>query len=169
MFERQLQGLGMQCSGALHNNTALGRRFWLTAGRALLNLREAHFEYLANVHIGLRTRLDPCSLIRVCELLPVRGCHLTVVFKVHFGADDDAGYVHYATEVDDLVVDDLDHVERLAGRDGVHEDVSMDAYGVFRPEEGILILTSGVNDLAVILGALVGNGFHECAFYGGVV
>jgi len=125
---------------ALHDDTALRCRLWLTTGRAFLDLGETQFEYLANVNVGFRTRLDPRSLVCLCELLAVRRCHLTVVFEVHFGADDDAGDIHYAAEVDDLVIDDLHHVEGLAGRNGVHEDVSVDADGVLRPEEGVFVL-----------------------------
>lgn len=47
--------------------------------------------------------------------------------EVGFRADNDTWYLVKTAEVDDFVVHDLDHVEGLAGGDGVHEDEAVDA------------------------------------------
>ena len=48
-----------------------------------------------------------------------------------------------ATEVDDFVVDNLDHVERLAGCDRVHEHKAVNSDGMLGVEDGVLILAGG--------------------------
>ena len=60
--------------------------------------------------------------------------------QVDFGTDYYTGDGVEPAEVDDLVVDDVDHVERLVICDRVHEDVSMNANGMFGVENGVLVL-----------------------------
>lgn len=47
--------------------------------------------------------------------------------KVHFGAYNDARYLRNAAEVDDFIVEHLDHFEGCARCNRVDEDVAMDA------------------------------------------
>ena len=49
---------------------------------------------------------------------------------VRLGADDDTGNMVQPAEIKDLLVDDLDHIERISGRNGVDEDVAMHADGM---------------------------------------
>lgn len=97
------------------------------------------------------------------------------LLKVHLRADHDAGDGVLAAEFGDLVIDDAHHIERLARGDRVHEDEAMDAYCMLRVENSVLVLVecewvsvgggdarrdatylaSGVEDLTVILDALV--------------
>lgn len=60
--------------------------------------------------------------------------------EVVLGTDDDARYRTHATEVYNLVVDYLDHVEGLSRRDGIYENEAVDSDGVFRIEDRVLIL-----------------------------
>jgi hypothetical protein len=60
--------------------------------------------------------------------------------EVILGTDDDARYRAHATEVDDLVINDLDHVEGLPRGDGIHENETVDTDGVFGVEYRVLIL-----------------------------
>ena len=53
------------------------------------------------------------------------------VWQVDFGAYYYTWDGVHATEVDDLVVHDANHVEGFAVRDRVHEDIAMDANRVF--------------------------------------
>lgn len=95
--------------------------------------------------------------------------------------------VHPA-EVDDLVVDDLDHVERFAGRHRVDEDVSMDAYGMLGIQDCVFVLSetgfslggwllivrtaylaSGIYDVTIIVYAVEVDGFRERALDSGIV
>ena len=89
--------------------------------------------------------------------------------EITFGADNDTGQICEAAKVYNLIVDDLDHVEGVAGGDGVHEDIAVDADGVLGVERGVFVLACGVDDVAVILDALVGNALCKSGLYGGVV
>ena len=60
--------------------------------------------------------------------------------QVGLGTDDDTRDVVHSAEIDDLVVHDLHHVERLLGRDGVHEHVAVDADGMLGVEDRVLVL-----------------------------
>ena len=62
------------------------------------------------------------------------------MWEVSLGTDDDAWYGVESAEGDDLVVHDLNHVERFAGGDGVHEDVTVNANGMLGVEDSVLVL-----------------------------
>ena len=117
--------------------------------------------------------------------------------EVVLGADDDTRYRAHATEVDNLVIYDLDHVEGFPGRDGVDEDEAVDSDGMFGIQNRVLVLvtrgvsmlraskvesrgwwrwrivetylTGCVDDVALVLGALVVDALGEGAFDGGVI
>ena len=54
----------------------------------------------------------------------------------------------HPAEIDDLVVDDGDHVKGLAGRDRVDEDVSVYANGMFGIEDRILVLLCKIRSVS---------------------
>lgn len=89
--------------------------------------------------------------------------------EITFGADNDTGQICEAAKVYNLIVDDLDHVEGVAGGDGVDEDVAMDADGVLGVEGGVFVLACGIDDVAVVLDTLVGDALCKGGLYGGVV
>ena len=62
------------------------------------------------------------------------------LFQVCFGTHDDAGDLIHSAEINDFVIDDLDHVEGFAGRDRIDEHVSVNANGMFRVEYRVLVL-----------------------------
>ena len=70
------------------------------------------------------------------------------VREINFRAHDDAGDVLLWAEFLDLVVDDLDGLERLDRRDGVDEDEAMDGGSVLRREDGRLVLRKIIDSLA---------------------
>ena len=46
----------------------------------------------------------------------------------------------HATKVDDLVIDDVDHIERLVVGNRVDEDEAVDANGMFGIQDRVLVL-----------------------------
>lgn len=62
------------------------------------------------------------------------------MLKVCFRADDNTRNLLDTTEIDDLVVYYLDHVERISGGDGVHQDEAMDTNSVLRIQNRIFVL-----------------------------
>jgi hypothetical protein len=57
--------------------------------------------------------------------------------------DNDTTHLLHPLEVQDLVVQRLDHLKGLAARDRVDEDVPVDPYRVFVVEEGVFVLQIG--------------------------
>ena len=72
-------------------------------------------------------------------------------------------------EVLELFVDDLDHVKALTRGDGVDENIAMHADGVFRGEERVLVLASGVNDGDIVFDALVRDLLEVGCLHGRVI
>ncbi len=62
------------------------------------------------------------------------------MWEVGLGTNDDAGNLVHATEVDDLVVDDLNHVKGLSGGDGIYENITMNTDGMFGIEDRKFVL-----------------------------
>lgn len=62
------------------------------------------------------------------------------LLEVRLRADDDAGNLLDSTKVDDLVVYDLDHVERIPRGDGIHEDEAMDTDSMLGVENRVFVL-----------------------------
>ena len=62
------------------------------------------------------------------------------VLEVDFGAYNYTGDGVHAAKVDNLVVDDLNHVERLVVCHGVDENEAMDANGMLGVENSVLVL-----------------------------
>jgi len=117
--------------------------------------------------------------------------------EVVLGAHDDTRYRAHATKVDNLVVNDLDHVKGFPGGDRVDEDEAVDSDGMFGIQNRVLVLvtrgvsvlgapkvesrgwwrwrivetylTGSVDDVALVLGALVVDTLGEGAFDGGVI
>lgn len=74
-----------------------------------------------------------------------------------------------ACVIKDLVVYGLDHVEAVTGCDAVDEHVAVNANGVFGVEDRVFVLTSSVDDIAVIFLTLVSDGLLEDVLDGRVV
>jgi hypothetical protein len=53
------------------------------------------------------------------------------LWKVYLGADYDTGDLFDPTEVDNLVINDLDHVEGISRGDRVDENKTVDPNGMF--------------------------------------
>lgn len=136
---------------------------------ALLDLCKTEFEYFADVDIILRTSFHPRGLLRLGELLALGRLNLSTRLQIALCANNYAGDFVFTTEVDDFIIHDLDHVKRSSRVDGIYKDVAMYTDGVFRVENGIFILTSGVDDVTIVLYALVDDSFGEGALDGGVV
>ena len=66
------------------------------------------------------------------------------VLEVDLGPDYYTRNGVLAAEVDNLVVDDLNHVERLVVCHGVDENEAMDTNGMLGVEDGVLILAESV-------------------------
>lgn len=62
------------------------------------------------------------------------------VLQVYLGAYYYTGNGIHPTEVNNLVVHDVDHVEGFVVRDGIHEDIAVDANSVFAIENCVLVL-----------------------------
>jgi hypothetical protein len=106
----------------------------------LFNFLQTELEDLANVDVLLCTRLYPRTIICLGELLAITRVHLARSTEIALGADDDARDLGDAAKVDDLVVHDLDHVERVAGGDAVDEYVAVYPDGVLRVDGRVFIL-----------------------------
>lgn len=72
-------------------------------------------------------------------------------------------------EVLELFVDDLDHVKALTRGDGVDENIAMHADGVFRGEERVFVLASGVDDGDIVFDALVRDLLEVGCLHGRVI
>ena len=64
----------------------------------------------------------------------------TPLGQVRFGAHNDTRDLIHSTEIDDLVVHNLDHFERLSAVDGVDEHIAVDANCMLRVEDRVLVL-----------------------------
>ena len=64
------------------------------------------------------------------------------MYEITFLTHNDTWYLCQATKVYNLIVHDLDHVERIPRGDGVYEDVAVNTDGVLRVERGVLVLDS---------------------------
>ena len=62
------------------------------------------------------------------------------LWKVRLRADDNARNLLNSTKVDNLVVYDLYHIERIPRCDGVHKDEAMDADGMLGVEYRVFVL-----------------------------
>ena len=71
--------------------------------------------------------------------------------------------------IQDLVVHCLDHFETGARSNGVHQNVAMDTDSMLRIQDGVLILTGRVDNIAAVLLALVLNRLLKYVFDRGVV
>lgn len=60
--------------------------------------------------------------------------------QVRFRAYNHTRDLVHAAEIDDLVVHDLYHFKGLFVRDGVDEDIAVDADGMLRVEDGVFVL-----------------------------
>jgi len=101
--------------------------------------------------------------------LPFFGLDLSAFLEVHLGSDDNTWNVGDPTEVNNLVIDNLNHLERIAGADGINKDIAMNANSMLRIEDGELVLASGIDDFAVIFGILEVDGLRKRGFDGRVI
>ena len=60
--------------------------------------------------------------------------------QITFGSNYDAGNFGQTTKIDNLVVHDLNHVERVSGCYGVYEYVAVDSDGILRVQGRVLVL-----------------------------
>ena len=84
-------------------------------------------------------------------------------------ADNNAGDVLGARVIENLVVYGLDHLKAVARGNAVDQDVAVDADRVLGIEDRVLILTSSVDNVAVVFLSLVGDGLAENVLNGRVV
>ena len=134
-----------------------------------VRLSKHGLERLGDVGIVTRADLDPRRLELRSELLALCLGDLPLYMQVALLADNNAGDRLGACVVEDLVVDSLDHVEAIAGSDAVDEHVTVDADGVFRVEDRILVLACCVDDIAVVFLPFVGDGLLKDVLDGRVV
>jgi hypothetical protein len=71
--------------------------------------------------------------------------------------------------VEDLVADDLDHVERRHGPDRVHEHVSVDPDEVLRVQDAVLVLPGRVDNLRQVVLPFVPDRLGEGVLDGRIV
>jgi len=55
-------------------------------------------------------------------------------------SDYDTRNLFKSSEIEDLSVNRLDHLEGLAGIYGIHQEISVNSDGVFGGEDGVLVL-----------------------------
>lgn len=60
--------------------------------------------------------------------------------QIALGAYNNTGNLRQTAEINDLVIDNLDHFEGVAGGDGVYEDIAMDPDRVLRIQRRIFVL-----------------------------
>jgi hypothetical protein len=63
------------------------------------------------------------------------------LWKVYLGTDYDTRDLFHSTEVDNLVIHDLDHVKGISRGDRVDENKAVDADSMFGIEDRILVLS----------------------------
>lgn len=63
--------------------------------------------------------------------------------------------------VQQLLVDDLDDLERLLTGDGIHQHVPMEIHAVLGREYAVLILTGGVDQFHFVVGRINASDFGE--------
>jgi len=126
----------------------------LVIGGSLLDLGQTKLKDLGDVGVGLCTRLDEGGFIRLGKFLPFIGLDLPTFVKVVLRPNDNTWYIGDTTKVDDLVVDNLDHVERVAGADRVYKNVAMNADSMLGVQDGEFVLTGGVDDFAFVFSIL---------------
>jgi hypothetical protein len=62
------------------------------------------------------------------------------LLEIYLGSYNNTGNLVDTTETNDLVIDDLDHVERIPRSDRVNKNIAMDADRVLCVQNGILVL-----------------------------
>lgn len=60
--------------------------------------------------------------------------------KIGFGANNDTRNIRHATEIDDLVVHNLDHIKGISRCHRVYEDIAMNSDHMLRTQNRIFIL-----------------------------
>jgi len=107
---------------------------------ALLDLAEEEIEYFGDVGVGSCTCLDESSVYRLGEPLSFRLVDLpsssvmffTLLSKITLLPYDDTRDFRFAGEVENLIVHDGDHIERLPVCDVINQNVAVNADGMFR-------------------------------------
>lgn len=70
--------------------------------------------------------------------------------------------LHFARDVQQLLVDQFHHLEGLRTGDAVHQHVTVDVYAVLRGEYGILVLSGRVHQLQLVVLVVHPSGLGEC-------
>ena len=156
-------------SAASHDDTLAWLWFGSSLLSALVRLPKHGLESLGHICIVSCADLDPCGLELRCQLLSLCLADLPLHVQIALLPDNDTGHGLGSGVVQDLVVDSLDHVEAITRGDAVDEHVAVNANGVFRIEDRVLILAGSVDDVAVVFLASVRDGLLEDVFDSGVV
>jgi len=99
-----------------HANAFAGGGFGLARRGLFLYFSETQLEHFGDVEIVLCTCLDPSGLILRRQIFPFVWGHLSKVprLQVVLGTDYDTRDRTHAAKINDFVIDDLDHLERLS-------------------------------------------------------
>ena len=100
-----LLGERFSISDKTRSKTLPGRR-----GLARWSLTDQRREVLTNVEVLLCRSLDPSTLVGLSQLFTLFWGNLPGC-QVYLGSDDDTWDSGESTEIDNLVIDDLDHFE----------------------------------------------------------
>lgn len=155
--------------GCSHHHT-LSAVLRLVGVLGLLDLADQQLKGLGHVRVEACTGLDLGAVKLLGQLLAVLDGDLALLgAQIALVADNHQGHPAHAKVVEYLITNDLDHLVRLFGSDGIDEDVAMDADKVLRVQDAILVLAGGVDDLGGIFLALVADLLAECVLDGRVV
>ena len=126
-----------------------------------LRCKEVKRVALTDISLLLRASLNPGSADAISEIFRFIRLHLskyaavstdvpreTVLesplrLQIRFGTHNDTWDLGIAGESDDLVIHNLDHIERITRRDRVHEDEAMDPDSVSLVEDRVFVLGRG--------------------------
>ena len=115
---------------------------------AFLHLRNHHLKRLAHINVLPRTTLDPATLEPFAQVRTLLARDLSrllpdIVLIPHHHQR----HLVRTQMIQDLVPDDADHLKALFRADGIDNHVAVDADEVFRVENRVFVLASGVDDL----------------------
>lgn len=120
-----------------------------------LHLSEEGVKGALDVLVVLGGGLDERSAELLRKRLALGRGDPSLVLQVTLLSNNDTRDLLEASLVEDLLVQRRDHIERLSGRNAVHEHVAVNAGRVLGREKRELVLSGSVDNLAVVLDALV--------------
>lgn len=170
MHQRQPRGTGTSTSFArLLQKNAVGLVFLLEVGM-LLDFGDENLECLLNILVVLGRTLDERTAQFIRAGLTFLSCDLSV-FNSQIGlvSNENSWHLFGSAGVQDLVVENSDEIERGLGSHRVDQHVAMNADRILSMEDGVLVLSRGVQNLGIVFLALVLDDLVEGVFDGGVV